>query len=613
MKIFFGVLVFFLAFGWLVLLFSTIGLFYTGTVVLSILASAVVGYFSFLSSRAKSRDLRPLTNSKPPNTHADSSTPPPLASGGVGRNDKTNKLFFLVLAISLFVSFTTCYYATPTVFGGRDQGSIATAAIYLSENHNLKVDSPIVRNLFQKYGPGRALNFPGFDYTKNGDLISRFPLGYTSYLASAYDFFGLKGIQYANFVPLFLFFMIFWLLLKEFFSNKVSFLGFLLAASFFPFQWFAKYALTETYTLFLVWAGIYFLLKFCFQGSTLKIEKAEPFYAWISLAFFALSALTRIEGLVFFLPAIIYIYILNRKKIIPLPENFHKYLIISALFLLCLYTYLNFPALTDSAKNLAKAFLPGSAKESAPSSGLYAHLARVFFNYNIITYLILGLAGIVWLAAKLKKSWIKPEFLPILITFPAFFYLLAPQITLDDPWLLRRFVFAVFPVLIFYSIYFLNRFFYHKIFLYIAIVVLIAANSVVSWRFFTLSENKDLLPQIEKISQKFGPNDLILVDRLATGSGFSLPSEPLWTIYGKQAVYFFNADDLKYIDQAHYENIYLLSSLEEENPWYAELVKGKSPQSLDVIQNNFLEPSDKKFGLAVNIEAQTLVGIWKLK
>jgi hypothetical protein len=180
---------------------------------------------------------------------------------------------------------------------------------------------------------------------------------------------------------------------------------------------------------------------------------------------------------------------------------------------------------------------------------------------------------------------------------------------------LRRFVFAVFPALIFYSIYTLQKFFYHKIFLYFVLVVLIAANAVVSWRFFTTSENKDLLPQIEKLSQEFGADDLVLVDRMATGSGFSLASEPLRTIYGKQAVYFFNADDLKFVSQDRYKNIYLLAPMmsDEQNPWYADIVAGKSPASAQIITNNFLQSPDKPWALAQNVESKELVTVWKVK
>ncbi|HBB37172.1 MAG: hypothetical protein UX02_C0002G0379 [Candidatus Moranbacteria bacterium GW2011_GWC1_45_18] len=522
---------------------------------------------------------------------------------------KGNRNYFLVvIAISLAISFTTCYFATPTVFGGRDQGAIATAAIDLVKHKSFVFSAPSSNDLFQKYGQGRALNFPGFDYTKDGKLITRFPKAFIAYLAVFYAALGLKGIQYANFLHLALFLVLFWLALRQFFSEKVSLLGFLIAATFFPFPWFAKYALTEIFMLFLVWAGIYFLLSFRRPTS----KNMDNRFLQISLLFFALSALTRIEGIVFYLLAAGYIYFLNRKNTIPLSKNFIKYLLISTLLLSALYIFLNYHDLTDSAKNFTKAFLPDSTKDSAPSSGLYSHLATVFLSYNILAYLILGLAGIGWLAKKVKKNWLKPEYIPILLTFPAFFYLISPMISLDDPWMLRRFVFAVFPILIFYSIYFLNRFFYHKIFLYITLAALITANVVVSWRFLTLSENRDLLPQIEKIAEKFGPNDLILVDRMATGSGFSLLSDPMTSLFGKKAVYFFNADDLKYIDQNGYENIFILGPVAEEKTWYTDLVKSRTFDVIE-IDNNFLEPSEKKWGLAQNIESKTISIIWKIK
>ncbi|MFA6285078.1 MAG: hypothetical protein WC643_00930 [Parcubacteria group bacterium] len=573
MKVFLGILLFFLACGWLVLLLSATGLLYFGTIALSILASAVLVVL-FLPKTSQNIDL------------------------------KTGKIFYLVVLVSLLASFATCYFATPTVFGGRDQGSIGTAAIYLSQNHNLEIQNPIALDLFKKYGPGKALNFPGFDYAKNGDLISRFPVGYTSFLAAEYNLFGLKGIQYANFVPLFFFFAIFWLILKEVFDKKISFLGFLLAVTFFPFLWLSKYALTETYMLFLVSTGILFLLW--------QAKHKKNLFFWLALSAFSLSALVRIEGIVFFFLAIIYFFLLQKKESTAIPKNFKKYLLISTLVLLGLYTYLNFPDLVDSSKNLVKAFLPNSTKESAPSANLYSYLARIFFNYNLLAYLVIGLAGILVLAKNIRKNWTKPEFLMIFITFPAFLYLLSPMITLDEPWLLRRFVFAVFPALIFFAVYALQKFFYHKIFLYIVLVVLIAGNSVVSWRFFALSENKDLLPQIERISQRFSADDLILVDRMATGSGYSLISEPLRTLYGKNAVYFFNADDLNYIDQSRYKNIYLIAPSPEKNSWYADLVKDRNFE-VDLVTNNFLEPPESKWALAVNVQSEDFVGIWKIK
>jgi hypothetical protein len=511
--------------------------------------------------------------------------------------------------LALVASFATSYFATPTVFGGRDQGSLAIAAINLAKQGSFNFSTPESRDLFKKYGPGKALNYPGFDYTKNGDLETRFPKAYVAYLAAHFKFFGLKGIQYANFLPLFLFLLFFWLLLKKFFPESVSFFGFLLAASFFPFMWFAKYALTETLALSLVWIGIYFLISCRHRVST----NIDVRCLQIALVVFALSALVRIEGIAFFLLAAIYILILNRKKIITLPKNFYKYLSISTLLLLILYLYLNFPTLFDSLKNIAKAFLPNSTKDSVPSANLYAYIFRVFFNYNIFVYLVLGLIGIVGLLKDIRKNFAKPEFAIVFVFFPAFFYLITPQITLDDPWLLRRFVFAVFPALIFFSIYALNRFFVHRIFLFAVLAGLLVANVAVSSRFITLSENKGLLDQVEKISERFGPKDLVLVDRMATGSGYSLASEPMSALFGKNAVYFFNAADLEFIDQKRYENIYLIAPPNEENSWFAGLVKDKKPIDLKIIDNNFLEPSEKKWSLAENVESQNFALIWEVK
>lgn len=187
------------------------------------------------------------------------------------------------------------------------------------------------------------------------------------------------------------------------------------------------------------------------------------------------------------------------------------------------------------------------------------------------------------------------------------------MITLDDPWIFRRFVFAVFPALLFFSVYFLERFFRHRIFLFFSLAVLIAANAVVSQRFVSISENEGLLPQVEKLSQKFGPDDLILVDRLASGSGYSLISEPLTSLFDRPAVYFFNADDFKYINQERYKNIFLITSLGEENAWYNELIAEKRPENLVPVANNFLGPSEKKWSPAQNIGIKDIAIVWKLK
>jgi hypothetical protein len=578
--IFFRIVIFFLALGWLVLLLSVIGLFYRETVLLSIIASLAFSLYIKQNRRI----------------------------GGSKHFGKTSILVFLV---ALGASFATCRFSAPTVFGGRDQGSIATAAIYLSQNHKLEIESPVVKDLFKKYGPGKALNFPGFDYTKDGNLVSRFPVGYTAYLASAYGFFGLKGIQYANLIPLMLFLFFFWLTLHEFFSEKVSLLGFLLAAAFFPFLWFAKYTLTETYMLFLVWAGIYFLIA-SLRDAISKSLEVRTIRISAALAALGLSSLVRIEGIAFFLLAAAYILALDRKKMIALPKNFRKYLMVSILAVSILYFYLNFPALSDSLKNIAKSFLSSAPGRPGESENGYAKLAILFFNYNFLIYALLGLSVAVYLVRNFKETFQKRVAIPLFVLFPSLVYLLFPFISADDPWMFRRYAFAVFPLFIFYSIYALNGFFRHKKFLYSALLILAVANAFVSYAFITRPENKNLLPEVENISQKFGSSDLVLVDRLASGSGFALMSEPMSAIFHKNAVYFFNADDLKSINESRYEHIYLIGPETDRDSWYRGLTERKSFTRTE-LTNNFLEPSNGFLELATNINLSSSVNIWKIK
>jgi hypothetical protein len=79
-------------------------------------------------------------------------------------------------------------------------------------------------------------------------------------------------------------------------------------------------------------------------------------------------------------------------------------------------------------------------------------------------------------------------------------------------------------------------------------------------------------------------------------------------------VYFFNAEDLQYINQSRYENIYVVAPVmsETKNPWYFGLLK-ELPVDSQIINNNFLEPPEKKWAMAQNVETQTLTAVWKVK
>ena len=61
------------------------------------------------------------------------------------------------------------------------------------------------------------------------------------------------------------------------------------------------------------------------------------------------------------------------------------------------------------------------------------------------------------------------------------------------------------------------------------------------------------------MSQQFSSSDLILVDQQATLDGWSMMTAPMSEIYGKNAVYFFNTQDLSKLDLKNFSNVYLIA------------------------------------------------------
>lgn len=185
----------------------------------------------------------------------------------------------------------------------------------------------------------------------------------------------------------------------------------------------------------------------------------------------------------------------------------------------------------------------------------------------MISVLSLALLGVIMLFKG--RQWTK--FVPFSLALPTFIYLFSPQISPDHPWILRRFVFALWPTAIVLAIgalaqlqvFFENRYSGKMIFrpvlfssFFSALLILPALPTTTPRLFF--SENKYLLSDVEMLSTYFSNRDLILVDRMSSGDPFSIIADPLSTLFGKNAIYFFNPKDLSRINSAQYKHIYLI-------------------------------------------------------
>lgn len=467
-----------------------------------------------------------------------------------------DKNILILTLLSLLAILIFSAYSVPTIFSGRDQGSLSEAAIQLSKNRDLTFSFPAEKEFFKIYGQGPALNFPGFNYTATGELTTQFPLGYIAWLAIFYSFFGLSGFAIANGISFMLFIVSFYLIARTFLRPSRAALAWILIMTSFVFSWFFKFTLSENLALMLLWFGIFSFLQFR--------KNQERFYLLSSLFAFIILTFTRIEAFAFLFVILIILFWKNKNwKQLLLSTIGKKFLLVPiALSLLYLANQLmHTQSLYVLLKNIFHPLIALGTSlndHAAPGATSFwetpAYVIKILFSYSILSLILFGLVGCIRLWKEKKYELL----LLFLIVLPSFIYLIYPSISADHPWMLRRFVFSVIPVSIIYGVWFLDRFFNKKIYFYALSALMILSNLSISLPYLTVSPNKNLLPQIKELSQDFKDSDLILIDRNATGDNWSMMTGPLVSQFGLQAVYFFNPEDLAKIDREKFSAIYLI-------------------------------------------------------
>lgn len=465
-----------------------------------------------------------------------------------------SKEFLVFTALFLLAGLFFALTAVPTIFSGRDQGSISEAAIRLVQNHRLEFSTPESDAFFKVYGPGRALNFPGFYYTNDGKLITQFPLVYTAWLALFYSVIGLFGLKLANAILFFIFASSFYLLFRLFTEPKYRMVFGLMIITSFAFSWFAKMTLTENMAMALLWLGILELVQF------IREPKVRNYY--LALLSFGLLFFARLEGIAFLIFALIIILIFSRRSDFWKYSKVKKIIVPASIFILFFLFNLirNFYFYKEIAKTLltpGKTLLQTTLHLGGYMSNI-SYTGRIFAVYGLITFLIIGLIGIGFFIRQ--KNW--KILIPFFVVLPSFIYLLDPNISADHPWMLRRFSSAILPALMFYSFLFLEAYLTEKKkrLLPVTLGIIFLLGFYPFAKFAAFSENQGLLESTRKLSQNFGSKDLILVDRLSSGNGWSMPTGPISFLFGKRAVYFFNPNDLAKIDLSKFDKIYLVVS-----------------------------------------------------
>lgn len=476
-----------------------------------------------------------------------------VALYGLFRSDERGRL--AIIAFAAIIAFIVAARAEPSIFTGRDQGSIGFAAWQLAENHELAFRSPASDAFFEIYGPGRALNFPGFSYTESGALITQFPLGYTSYLALFVSWFGISGLLVGN---AFLFTLSCWSffeLLSLFVSRRSAFYGAGLFMTSFITLWLTELALTENLAL---------LLYLVLAGALVRLDRERDarFLPLVIITAF-LFALTRIEG--FIIAGITFAFLVLRPHLrAHLLATSKRWMIPALLFLVFLFLrdlFMNLPFYTMIGKAALKYWNELQSTASG-AVGSDPALGPILFSYGLFPVFLLGIASLLFGLMKRRFSLI----IPVLVAAPTLIYLINGHISDDHPWLLRRYAFTLFPLFLLatacliehlaerYQNSWKNRT------IPAAFILLFAVQCWPAFQTIQTREQSGLLEQTEYLETLFTERDLILIDRGASGDPFSLLAGPLSSLHGKNAVYFFNPEDYGRLDRSPFERTYLLAA-----------------------------------------------------
>lgn len=474
-----------------------------------------------------------------------------------------SKEFLIVTGIAIAIAASIAFITAPTIFSGRDQGSYSAAAIHLAQNHQLAFSTPASSAFFDVYGPGKALNFPGFDYTKDGFLTTQFPLGYIVWLASFFALFGLAGLGIANAVTLALFLIAFYLLIRLFASRFYAIWGLVIAATSLPVVWFSKSTLSENLAL-----TLFVLLAL---NLILAFKERSTLHTALSLALASFFIFTRIEGFTFFAITLILLSFSAKARALwksrPFAHAIFPAIILSILFIRNFFADLPFyKAIGKAGQSKWHSFFkPCIAADCIDDKTL--SLWSIFWPYGLIPVFIIGTVSLIILA----KSRNKLALIPLILALPTFFYVFSPSISIDHPWMLRRFIFSIYPSLLFsailgiatiqafltkrYANHFLFKRHYYSLLLLAALLI---SQLPFALKYATFSENKNLLIQTQEFASHFSGGDLVLADRLATGDAWSMLPEPMHYFGIRNAAYFFNPEDFARLDTSGFKHVYLI-------------------------------------------------------
>lgn len=476
------------------------------------------------------------------------------------------KITLPVLLLILLISSILVFYPHDA-FGGRDEAVYANLAVRLAENGSLQIPS-YLDNLQDKFAEHTRMR----------------PLAYPVWLGIQKVFLGTWGLLRSNVsliaLGLFSFYSVCSLL-----GNKKLGLAALTVYSFsMPFLWFSRETMSENLSFFLLWTLILSFIL-CLKTKKLVYLAGVFICSW-------LFALTRLEG---FLIQLILLIILPTALFLSKSFSYKKIIVVSCIYLLIVASNILIvnqtygqtlktvvPVVGQSIKKDTVDLLfkktpiffskPSSVAEKVRKDTIFENFI-VFVSVMLTKYnffiIIASISLIIFqILSKIKK--ITPQRSFFLITFliilPEFYKLISPNVTLDQPWFYRRYLYALLPLGYFSFFLFINQLKNRRLFTAV-FGFLFLINIFLAKDILFLKNNWTLSNKMLEISKSISSNDFVIIENWTLNyyypGSFLIFQKGVRTAFASTIDPEYFLPEEKLFNGVPYEKIFLLTTKEK--------------------------------------------------
>lgn len=381
-------------------------------------------------------------------------------------------------------------------FGGRDEGMYSGLAMILSKHHSISIPSNLVKApiLYGSPDPTISLDTPV----------------YVVWLATQKILLGVDWMTRSNVVLIFLGLSSLYLVSASVTKKSLSFIIVVLFSTSMPFLWFSRETMTENMAFFLLWFLILSLILFM---------KTKKTYFILTLFLSSwLFSFTRNEGLFIQIPIlIVFTAALLIRKIVPAKKIFFISIIYLFLIVLSFFVNNNFSPLNKNHEVTGSIIALTTQIPKSDIVKLGERIPSFVFHMNSKQNLSIAIYSsffVLILVLFSKKKVVEDKILYIcLFTIVSleFLKLINPSVTLEQPWMYRRYFYAILPFGYLSLLILLNSLIKKKLLIFITGMLLIV-NIILSSKIITLENNWGVTGKIEKLTQNISVNDFVIID-----------------------------------------------------------------------------------------------------